>query len=86
MDMRFHWLRCRTNLKQFRTYWRTGATNLADYVTKHHTPIHHRTIRALYLADPTKLAHLQTKNHETPCPNKHIRPPLPTILPSASAA
>eukprot|EP00804_Cyclotella_cryptica_P022383 CCRYP_015922-RB/>CCRYP_015922-RB protein AED:0.47 eAED:0.47 QI:0/-1/0/1/-1/0/1/0/161 len=66
MDMRFHWLRCRTNQKQFRTYWRAGATNLADYVTKHHAPIHHCTIRALYLTDPTKLAHLQTKNHETP--------------------
>eukprot|EP00804_Cyclotella_cryptica_P003830 CCRYP_018934-RA/>CCRYP_018934-RA protein AED:0.62 eAED:0.62 QI:0/-1/0/1/-1/0/1/0/94 len=33
MDMRFHWLRCRTNQKQFRTYWHAGATNLADYVT-----------------------------------------------------
>eukprot|EP00804_Cyclotella_cryptica_P009146 CCRYP_003212-RB/>CCRYP_003212-RB protein AED:0.35 eAED:0.35 QI:0/-1/0/1/-1/0/1/0/26 len=21
MDMRFHWLRCRENQKQFRTYW-----------------------------------------------------------------
>eukprot|EP00804_Cyclotella_cryptica_P003832 CCRYP_018944-RA/>CCRYP_018944-RA protein AED:0.28 eAED:0.25 QI:0/0/0/1/0/0/2/0/503 len=83
MDMRFHWLRCRTNQKQFCTYWRAGATNLADYVTKHHVPIHHRTIRALYLTDPIKLAHLQTKNH---CPNKQIWLLLPTILPSASAA
>eukprot|EP00804_Cyclotella_cryptica_P005333 CCRYP_020411-RB/>CCRYP_020411-RB protein AED:0.62 eAED:0.47 QI:0/-1/0/1/-1/0/1/0/81 len=81
--MRFHWLRCRTNQNQFRTYWRAGATNLANYVTKHLAPIHHRTIRALYLTDPTKLACLQTKNH---CPNRHIRPPLPTILRSASAA
>eukprot|EP00804_Cyclotella_cryptica_P013342 CCRYP_005117-RB/>CCRYP_005117-RB protein AED:0.50 eAED:0.42 QI:0/0/0/1/0/0/2/0/190 len=53
---------------------------------KHHAPIHHRTIHALYLTDPTKLAHLQAKNHETPYPIKHIRSPLPTILPSASAA
>eukprot|EP00804_Cyclotella_cryptica_P023006 CCRYP_015004-RB/>CCRYP_015004-RB protein AED:0.49 eAED:0.49 QI:0/-1/0/1/-1/0/1/0/75 len=35
MDMRFHWLRYRINQKHFRPYWRTGATNLADYVTKH---------------------------------------------------
>eukprot|EP00804_Cyclotella_cryptica_P000450 CCRYP_019933-RA/>CCRYP_019933-RA protein AED:0.03 eAED:0.04 QI:0/0/0/1/0.4/0.16/6/0/1642 len=38
MDMHFHWLRCRENQKQFRTYWRAGTTNLADYVTKHLPP------------------------------------------------
>eukprot|EP00804_Cyclotella_cryptica_P008108 CCRYP_004594-RA/>CCRYP_004594-RA protein AED:0.30 eAED:0.28 QI:0/0/0/1/0/0.5/2/0/866 len=86
MDMRFHWLRCRTNQKQFRTYWRAGATNLADYVTKHHAPIHHRTVRALYLTDPVKLAHPHTKLHESSYPIDHIKYPLPTIIPSASAA
>eukprot|EP00804_Cyclotella_cryptica_P024860 CCRYP_020558-RA/>CCRYP_020558-RA protein AED:0.57 eAED:0.48 QI:0/0/0/1/0/0/2/0/144 len=84
MDTRFHRLCCRTNQKQFRTH--IGATNLANYVTKHHAPIHHRTIRALYLTDPTNLAHLHAKIHGTPYPIKHIRSPLPTILPSASAA
>ena len=86
MDMRFHWLRCRTNQKQFRTYWRAGSMNLADYVTKHHAPIHHRAIHALYLTDPTKLAHLQTKFYGIPSPIKHIRSHLLTILPAASAA
>eukprot|EP00804_Cyclotella_cryptica_P015213 CCRYP_000731-RA/>CCRYP_000731-RA protein AED:0.63 eAED:0.63 QI:0/-1/0/1/-1/0/1/0/86 len=86
MDMRFHWLCCRTNQKQFRMYWRARATNLADYVTKHHASIHHCTIRALYLTDSTNLAHLHAKIHGTPYPIEHIRSPLPTILPSASAA
>eukprot|EP00804_Cyclotella_cryptica_P028359 CCRYP_016427-RA/>CCRYP_016427-RA protein AED:0.05 eAED:0.03 QI:0/0/0/1/1/1/2/0/1237 len=86
MDMRFHWLRCRTNQKQFRTYWRAGATNLADYVTKHHAPIHHRTIRTLYLTDPVKLAHLHNKLGGASYPIDHIKSPLPTIIPSASAA
>ena len=26
MDMRFHWLRCCANKRQFQTYWRTGPT------------------------------------------------------------
>eukprot|EP00804_Cyclotella_cryptica_P025153 CCRYP_013001-RF/>CCRYP_013001-RF protein AED:0.36 eAED:0.32 QI:0/-1/0/1/-1/0/1/0/447 len=86
MDMRFHWLRCRTNQKQFRTYWRAGATNLADYVTKHHAPIHHLTVQALYLTDPVKLAHLHTKLHGTSYPIDHIMSPLPTIIPSTNAA
>jgi hypothetical protein len=63
MDMRFHWLRCRQNQKQFRTYWRAGSTNLGDYVTKHHPAIHHQTIRPLYLTSQTKLATL--KRHVT---------------------
>jgi hypothetical protein len=86
MDMRFHWLRCRTNQKQFRTYWRAGSTNLADYVTKHHAPIHHRTIRALYLTAPTKLAHLRHKVHGISTPIKYLQPSLPTPLSAASAA
>jgi len=81
MDMRFHWLCCRTNQKQFRTYWGTGSTNLADYVTKHHAPIHHCTIRSLYLTTPTKVAQLRQKFHEIPSP--HLWSSLPKILPAA---
>eukprot|EP00804_Cyclotella_cryptica_P016948 CCRYP_001900-RB/>CCRYP_001900-RB protein AED:0.47 eAED:0.43 QI:0/-1/0/1/-1/0/1/0/167 len=54
MDMRFHWLRCRENQKQFCTYWHAGATTLADYVTKHHPAIHHSSsIRLPHLPHPT---------------------------------
>ena len=49
MDMRYHWLRCQGNQKQFRTYWRTGPTNNGDYVTKHHPAIHHTNTCSTYL-------------------------------------
>jgi len=49
MDMKLHWLRCRAAQKQFRHFWRPGPSNNADYVTKHHAPIHHRVVRAKYL-------------------------------------
>ena len=59
MNMRFHWLRCRTNQKQFRTYWRAGTTNNGDYVTKLHEPIHHVTMCPVYLTAPAKLRQLR---------------------------
>ncbi|KAL3781993.1 hypothetical protein HJC23_013821 [Cyclotella cryptica] len=49
MDMRYHWLCCRTTQQQFRIYWRAGTTNLGDYVTKHHPAIHHQAMRPIYL-------------------------------------
>ena len=61
MDMRLHWLCCRTNQKQFWTYWRAGSTNLANYITKHHPPIHHQTIQPLQLKPSIKRAELQCK-------------------------
>ena len=53
-DMRFYWLRDRTNQQQFRIFWQSGATNNADYPTKHHTTRHHREIRARYLHDKNR--------------------------------
>ena len=61
MDMRFHWLRCRTNQKQFRTYWRAGTTNNGDYVTKHHPTIHHVSTRSTYLTSMQKLAEFRKR-------------------------
>ena len=49
MDMRFYWLKDREARKQFKIYWRKGALNRGDYVTKHHPPIHHQTIRPTLL-------------------------------------
>ena len=49
MDMKLHWLRCSIAQKQFRHYWQPGPTNLGDYVTKHHAPIHHRAVHRTYL-------------------------------------
>ena len=65
MDMRFHWLRCRANQRQFQTYWRAGPTNKGDYVTKHHAALHHKNVRADYLTPNNRLEklrhHIQAK-------------------------
>ena len=84
MDMRFHWLRCRINQQQFRPYWRAGATNLADYVTKHHPAIHHQAVRPLFLT--TDQPTLQNSKLTAPCiPHNTLL--HPTIgRPAASAA
>jgi hypothetical protein len=48
-DMRYHWLKDRIAQKQFNLYWKKGATNAADYFSKHHPPAHHRRERDRYL-------------------------------------
>ena len=52
MDMRFHWLRCRSAQGQFRYYWRPGTQNIADYFTKHHPASHHKQVRPTILTAP----------------------------------
>jgi hypothetical protein len=49
MDMRFYWIRDRSDQNQFHIYWAPGWLNLADYFTKHHAPSHHRRVRPYYL-------------------------------------
>ena len=45
IDMRFYWVRNRVNQNQFMIYWRLGANNVGDYVSKHYPPAHHKTMR-----------------------------------------
>ena len=49
MDMRFYWIQDRVDQRQFLIFWGPGASNLADYFTKHHPPSHHRRVRSTYL-------------------------------------
>jgi hypothetical protein len=53
MDMRFHWLRCRSAQDQYRFYWRPGTQNIADYWTKHHPASHHKSFRPQILTSAT---------------------------------
>ena len=64
MDMRFHWLRDRETLKQFRIYWRPGRMNYADYWTKHHPAAHHRNFRPEILSSPSVITELNKRNKE----------------------
>ena len=49
MDMRFYWVRDRVKQKQFLIFWKKGASNLADYFTKHFYPAHHKEMRGTYV-------------------------------------
>jgi hypothetical protein len=42
MDMRFYWINGRFKQGQFNVYWGPGYQSLADYLTKHHSPAHHK--------------------------------------------
>ena len=53
MDMRFYWVRDRVKQKEFRILWEKGASNLADYFTKHFHPAHHKEIRGIYVLNQT---------------------------------
>ena len=44
IDMRLYWVIDRVNQNQFLIYWRPGANNVGDYVSKHHSPAHHQTM------------------------------------------
>jgi hypothetical protein len=61
MDMKYHWLRCRINQRQFRHYWAVGKSNNSDYVTKHHVPIHHQTTQPIFLTPLTILQKLRDR-------------------------
>ena len=45
MDMRFHWLRNRSQQGHFIIKWRPGKLNMADYFTKAHPVHHYRSMR-----------------------------------------
>ena len=55
MDMKLHWLRSQEIQGKFRQYWQPDPTNFGDYVTKHHTYIHHRALRGTNLTPNRQL-------------------------------
>ena len=66
MDMQFHWMRDRTNKKQFRYYWGPGKANLADYWTKHFCAAHHREMRPVFLTLARIVNALRAKSNLAP--------------------
>ena len=59
IDMRYYWLRDRIRQKQFSLKWAPGATNLADYYTKHHPAKHHKKVRPIYMAESNSPTEMQ---------------------------
>ena len=49
--MGYFWLKEKHTTEQFHFYWKPGYTNLADYFTKHHPPLHHKTVHSMYIVD-----------------------------------
>ena len=47
IDMRFYWVRDRVKQNQLLIYWRLGANNVGDYISKHHSAAHHQTMRPI---------------------------------------
>jgi hypothetical protein len=54
MDLRLWWLRCHEAQEQFRFYWDKGSCNLADYHTKHHPPLYHKSNRSTHAGAATQ--------------------------------
>ena len=61
-DMKYHWLRERTAQNQFEVKWEKGATNQADYFTKHHSPRIHKALRHEYVLKGHNIQQNITKN------------------------
>jgi hypothetical protein len=47
MDMRFYWIKDRVKQGQLNVYWGPGFQNLADHLTKHHSPAYHKRMREI---------------------------------------
>lgn len=52
IDMRFYWLKDWIAQGQFTIHWKPGATNPADYFSKHFGPLHHKDVRPVHLKEP----------------------------------
>ena len=63
IDIIFYWVRYRFNQNQFMIYWIPGANNVGDYVSKHHSPAHHQTMR------PKTFVNLVCQNHASSTEN-----------------
>jgi hypothetical protein len=61
MDMKHHGLWDRISQKQFRHYWASGNENKANYVTKHHAPVHHEAMCLTFLTSIATLLALRNR-------------------------
>jgi hypothetical protein len=72
MDMRFHWLWDREAQEQFRIYWQPRKTNLADYFTKRHPPLHHVNVRSEFLTKVKDLPEARCQQMEQGQTNSNL--------------
>jgi hypothetical protein len=65
-DMKYWWMRDRSDRKQFRYYWGAGKSNCADYWTKHFCAAHHREKRPTILTPRGILDSLRRSKGQAP--------------------
>ena len=61
IDMQFHWLRDRVQLKEFIVIWRKGIYNLADFFTKPLSVKDHQSVMHLLVRVPSSSPALHSK-------------------------
>ena len=55
MDLRLQWLRFREAQQNFSFYWAPVSKKWANYSTKHHPPIYHKSKRLLFAGSAQRL-------------------------------
>ena len=75
IDMEFYWLQDRVEWVQFLVYCQPGNDNLVDYLTKHHSPSHHKIMRLFFLyMNREQLANLFKTRLMRGCHNSTLNP------------
>jgi hypothetical protein len=49
MDQHFYWLKCHDAQRQFKYLWQKRILNQVGYISKHHTPKHHKQVQPFYI-------------------------------------
>ena len=77
-EMRYYWLKDKETQHNIKVYWEKGKyledPNLADYHTKHHSFIHHKGLRHLYVLDQL-INHIHTLSHTSQVLRGCVSPP-----------
>ena len=82
IDMNYYWVRDSIEQGQFKSTWKKGTDNLANYFTKHHSPAHCKRMKPIYLqliqqqwASMAKIDNLREfidRHRQTPTENRQI--------------
>ena len=70
--MHFYWIQNHTIKGHLLIYWQPGITNLGDYHTKHHSPVHHQLMQPTYLQTNKQLAQFAIAHILWGCVNSRV--------------
>ena len=84
IDMRYHWVRDRVRLGDFKLVWRSNRFSLADYLTKCHAARHCIYMRQFYYKPTPVLLRLLRLRHPLP-PRRAVTDILPPSMVAKAA-